>query len=228
MTDERKPDDRGADALGEWIGHVVASDPESAVWRDERFLKWLGDDAGAREDRRTSDARAEARGRALLVRALSRRYHVRRVGEAPARYTAEAPPPAGDRVSPLVELGVAAGVGRELWDEPVDQWVAVPGELPGGEYISLKVVGQSMAPLMHTGDTVLVRRGAELQPDTIVVARHPDDGYVCKAVRRVTARQVELTSIEPGRPVIRIPRDASLVLGTVLMVWCPHRLAAPD
>ena len=124
---------------------------------------------------------------------------------------------------PVIELGIAAGVGRELWDERVEAWVELPAELPGGEYLALKIVGESMTPLMHTGDTVLIRVGGEVQRDTVVVARHPDDGYVCKRVNRLHGDAIELSSLEPGRPLITIPRDARLILGTVLLVWCQHR-----
>jgi phage repressor protein C with HTH and peptisase S24 domain len=124
--------------------------------------------------------------------------------------------------APVVELGVAAGVGRELWDEPVESWLELPAELPAGEYLAVKVAGESMAPLMHTGDTVLVRLGTEVDRDTVVVARHPDDGYVCKRVGRIRGDAIELTSLEAGRPPITIPRDPRFILGTVLMVWCEH------
>jgi phage repressor protein C with HTH and peptisase S24 domain len=123
----------------------------------------------------------------------------------------------------VIELSVAAGVGRELWDEPVESWLEVPADTPAGQYLALKVAGESMAPLMHTGDTVLVRIGADVECDTVVVARHPDDGYVCKRVSRVRKRGIELASLEAGRPLITIPRDPALVVGTVLLVWCTHR-----
>jgi phage repressor protein C with HTH and peptisase S24 domain len=80
-----------------------------------------------------------------------------------------------------------------------------------------------MAPLMHTGDTVLVRVGSEVRRDTVIVARHPDDGYVCKRVSRILRDTIELSSLERGRSRIVIPRDPSYIVGTVLLVWCHHR-----
>lgn len=217
-----------ADALAELTGRAVAGDASSSLWSDERLLAWLADDARGREDRRTSDMRAEARGRAFMLRALARRYGVQRLGRASMPLLGDAYEAEGGwkhgRVSPLVELGVAAGVGRDLWDEPAEQWIAVPPELPAGEYVALKIAGQSMAPLMHTGDTVLVRRGGALRAKSIVVARRPDDGYVCKVVHRVRGGRVELASLEPGRPLIVIPHDRSLVLGTVAMIWSAHEV----
>jgi SOS-response transcriptional repressor LexA len=79
-----------------------------------------------------------------------------------------------------------------------------------------------MAPLMHTGDTVLVRTGSDVQQDTVIVARHPADGSVCKRVSRLRRDVMELSSLEPGRPVIRVPRDPTCIVGTVVLVWRHH------
>ena len=79
-----------------------------------------------------------------------------------------------------------------------------------------------MEPLMHPGDVVLVRLGPELVPDSIVVARLPDDGYVVKRVGRVARRKVELLSLNPAFEPINAPRSAHAVLGTVVLRWCDH------
>jgi phage repressor protein C with HTH and peptisase S24 domain len=158
----------------------------------------------------------------MMARAHARRLRVTQGGSAPL-VKGDGDGGTSRRVVPVVELGIAAGVGRELWDEPADAWVEVPNDAPAGDYVALRVVGDSMAPLMHTGDTVLVRRGADVRRDTVIVARHPDDGYVCKRVSRVRRESIELASLAPGRPPIVIPRDARLVVGTVMLVWCSHR-----
>jgi phage repressor protein C with HTH and peptisase S24 domain len=101
--------------------------------------------------------------------------------------------------------------------------VELPPDVPPGKYVALQIVGESMAPLMHTGDTVLVRIETHLQRDTVIVARHPDDGYVCKRVRRILRNAIELSSLEPGRPTITIPRHPACIVGTVVLVWCHHR-----
>jgi phage repressor protein C with HTH and peptisase S24 domain len=126
------------------------------------------------------------------------------------------------RRAPALDLAVAAGVGRDLWDEPCERWVALPDDIPDGAHLALAVAGDSMHPLLHAGDTILVRLGAELAPDTVVVARRPDDGYVVKRVGRIGRDAVELTSLNPAYPAITIPRDDALVLGTVVLRWCAH------
>ena len=156
-----------------------------------------------------------------MARAQARRLRVVQGGPPPL--VREDALPIARRHVPVVELGIAAGVGRELWDEPAEAWVELPNDTPAGEYVALRIVGDSMAPLMHTGDTVLVRRGADVKRDTVIVARHPDDGYVCKRVSRVRRTSIELASLAPGRPPIAIQRDARLVVGTVMLVWCTHR-----
>ena len=94
--------------------------------------------------------------------AAARRLRVRQAGAAPLRRTGVFEGSSPPRVVPVVDLDIAAGVGRELWDERADAWVALPNDAPSGEYVALRIVGDSMAPLMHTGDTVLVKRGADV------------------------------------------------------------------
>ena len=231
--DDSRPDIEPMDsdamrAFGDLAGDAVLRDPDGAAWRDERFVAWFFADARERDraSRRMSADEVLARGVAMLERIQAKQLGVRRCG-MPEHDVADPASGRGRRsdarVAPDVTLGVAAGVGRELWDEPAESWVVVPDDLPDGDYLSLRVAGTSMTPLLHDGDTVLVRRGADVRLDSVIVARHPDDGYVCKRVAGLRRSRIELASLEAGRPAIVIPRDPSLVLGTVLLVWCPHR-----
>jgi phage repressor protein C with HTH and peptisase S24 domain len=79
-----------------------------------------------------------------------------------------------------------------------------------------------MLPLLHSGDVILVRLGPEVARDTVVVARRGDDGFVVKRVGRVSRASVELLSLNPAFPPVRIRRDADSVAGTVVMRWCAH------
>jgi SOS-response transcriptional repressor LexA len=224
MMDERDDATDAELGVAEALGRALLSDPAHPAWEDPRFLDWLAADAreDARRGWRLSRAQLRAHGESMMARAHARRLRVTQGGSAPL-VKGDGDGGTSRRVVPVVELGIAAGVGRELWDEPADAWVEVPNDAPAGDYVALRVVGDSMAPLMHTGDTVLVRRGADVRRDTVIVARHPDDGYVCKRVSRVRRESIELASLAPGRPPIVIPRDARLVVGTVMLVWCSHR-----
>ena len=224
MIDERDEATETELELAEAVGRALMGDPDHPAWSDARFLEWLAADARdeARHRRRRLARAARASGDAVMARAHARRLRVVQSGPPPLAREASPAGLAPQRV-PVVELGIAAGVGRELWDEPAEAWVELPNDIPTGEYVALRIVGDSMAPLMHTGDTVLVRRGGDVKRDTVIVARHPDDGYVCKRVNRVRRASIELASLAPGRPAIAIPRDARLVVGTVMLVWCTHR-----
>jgi len=214
------------------LGAEIVSDAQHGVWEDDAFCDWWFEESRERPHprRRSTDADARQRGQGFMLRALANAHRVRRHrGDPPwmsprvnGRVAQVLRPATADHAAPLVDLGVAAGSGRELWDELVDRWLEVPRELPAAAYVALRIVGDSMEPLMHTGDTVLVRLGAEVVVGAIVVARKPEDGYVCKRVRAVQKTRVELASLHPGRPVITIPRDPSLIVGTVAAIWCPH------
>ena len=223
------------EALAELVGRELSRDPDASIWKDERYLEWLREEVRERDrkERHVTDEQAVREGEELLARAqatrlkLVRRERVLRNRDAPAEFasariqdTLDAPRSMG---IPFVSLGIAAGDGRELWDEPVEQWVCVPDDLPDGRYLALRVVGDSMAPLMHSGDRVLVRLGADVERETVIVARHPDDGYVCKRVARITHDRLELASLAPDRAAISIPRRKELIVGTVVMVSCGHR-----
>jgi SOS-response transcriptional repressor LexA len=212
------------DALVRLAAAAISSEEPSA-WDDPGFVEWWiarARSAASRAARRLTDAEFVAAGRALRALALARSAGVQWRGDRPVLL------PAGDDgTAPLVEMAVAAGVGRELWDEPVDAWIALeeslgPDAPTTGKHLALRIAGDSMEPLMHTGDTVLVALGRPLHAGAVVVARHPEDGYVCKRVKRLRASTVELESLAPGRPIIKLPRDESLVVGQVVAVWCHH------
>jgi len=231
VTDERLAIDeesrRKEDRLVALVGSrtVTAFDPVSDA--DVRFLEWWATEMRARDSGAALSSagdRFEVRMRTVLA---ARRHGVALGdGETPRR------PPSiegavahvivnasGHRCAPSLDLGVAAGVGRDLWDEPCTSLVELPEHVPDGQHVALTVTGESMEPLLHAGDTILVKLGVPLRRDSIVVARRPDDGYVVKRVARIGTRFVELASLHDGYAPIRIPRRDDLILGTVIMRW---------
>jgi SOS-response transcriptional repressor LexA len=131
--------------------------------------------------------------------------------------------------APLAEVGVAAGSGRELFDEPCDTWVALPADLAAGRYVALPVIGDSMAPLLHSGDVVLVDLDAAVRPGAVAVARHPEHGYVVKRIERVADGQgsLILASLNPAYPPLSFAGGAGSLLGPVVLRWCGHAQAKP-
>ena len=228
---------READRLVQWLGeHGELPDPLDAA--NAPFYDWWSRELRAREG---SAARAESERLAdefaarMVARTSSgaKRNALATVVGAPAGRPSESGGSmrssieAAERARSAVVLdhAVAAGAGRDLWDEPAERWVELPAGVPDGRYVVLTVAGDSMHPMLHAGDSVLVRVGPEVVRQSIVVARRPDDGYVVKRVGAVTARDVELTSLNPAYPPVRIPRDERLVVGTVVLRWCGHESA---
>jgi Peptidase S24-like len=125
--------------------------------------------------------------------------------------------------APFVEAGVAAGAGRELWDEVTDAWIAVPSELPERRYLAMRVSGDSMTPLLHSDDVVLIDLdNVETTTGSIVVARNNDDGYVVKQVTANDAFDIVLGSLNPIYAPMRIAATSGVVLGRVVLRWCEH------
>lgn len=206
-------------------------DPKNA-----RFFDWLAREAREREtpeERRGMERRAEQFGNRMAKRWLRDVLEMRdESGPPPVRHApshtsaAQALDLAAPRaMAPYLDLAVAAGIGRELWDEECVDWVDVPVDLPPGKHIALRVAGDSMTPALHDGDTMLVRireRGDVPTPGRVVVARRPDHGYVVKQLGQVTRRDIELRSLNPAFPPIRVARRPDVILGTVVLRWCTH------
>jgi phage repressor protein C with HTH and peptisase S24 domain len=229
--DERLAAIRGQQLLAELAARAEMERRDSPYYTDPRAIGWLAREVSSRH--RSSDgwSREQVRAAATRLRAKveAARLKVRLAGPPPV----ERAPIAGmiadvletaraGQFAPQLELGAAAGVGRDLWDEPCEQWVRIPDDAPPGSYVSLRVVGESMDPLLHTGDSVLVQVGTTVARDTVVLARLPDAGYVVKKVARVTRAELELQSLNDAFPPIVVPRDERTVVGTVVLRWCPH------
>jgi phage repressor protein C with HTH and peptisase S24 domain len=125
--------------------------------------------------------------------------------------------------APLVEAGVAAGAGRQLWDEVTDAWITVPNELPERRYVAMRVSGDSMTPLLHSDDVVLIDLdNNDTTAGAIIVARNTDDGYVVKQVTANDGFDIVLGSLNPAYAPMRITSSSGVVLGRVVLRWCEH------
>jgi SOS-response transcriptional repressor LexA len=216
---------------GRWIGgrpRPSPADPRLARAEAE-FRAWR---AALEREARASWFAREVAGR---IAALGQ--GVRRVEHAPEPVRAGAARPLaravaaarGTHAAPLAELGVAAGSGRELFDEPCDTWVALPDELPPSRYVALRVVGDSMTPLLHSEDVVLVDLDGSVRPGMVAVARQPEHGYVVKRVMRPAepGPALRLVSLNPAYPPLELQPAAGALLGPVVLRWCAHGAAKP-
>jgi SOS-response transcriptional repressor LexA len=222
--------EREADRLVRLLGERALAELDSGSDVSARFHDWWARELRAGTARAELDAGAIAFERRMREQIVSKETHVVIAERRPSFR----PPVVEGTVSsmvalarsvacaPVLDLGAAAGVGRELWDEPCTSWLELPEDVPPGQHVALTVRGDSMEPLLHAGDTILLKLDPELRRGAVVVARRPDDGYVVKRVSRVGPKVVELASLNPRYPPIRIPRRDDLVLGTVLMCWRQH------
>ena len=207
---------------------------DSPFYSDERFIEWLDRELGegGRSGEGWSQARILRAARRIEAKVEAARLRVACVsGEPPADRALVAGTvaqvrelAASERAAPELDLAAAAGAGRELWDEPCERWIRVPRAMPRGEYLALRVSGDSMTPLVHDGDTVLVKLDPKVSRETVVVARLPEGGYVIKRVAQVTPRAIELASLNPAHPPVSIPPRSDAVVGTVMLRWCPHEV----
>jgi len=202
---------------------------DSPFYTDAALVAWVDREARAAE-------RAETGWDAARVAYVAERLRARAASARLGVAVADGGPPLRDaavvgtvpqvmgaasaaRCAPALALAAAAGSGRELWDEPCDQWVTLPADAGAGEFVAVKVSGDSMTPLFLPGDMILVRIGQRVERDTVVVARHPDDGYVVKRVGRVGRTSLVLTSLNPAFAPVTVPRAGNAVVGTVVMCW---------
>jgi phage repressor protein C with HTH and peptisase S24 domain len=242
QTREREiADERLADVLVQLVGGYLRDriDPEDP--RHYQYFEWLAEEARAAQ---TPEERAQtAREAEAFARRVMRDFDEMNDG-APVEESGAMPcvrdepmahAPRGSATSadavreaahagyaPRFALSVAAGVGRDLWDEPADAWLEVPADVPPGQHVALAVHGDSMRPLLHDGDTLLVRLGAEVATGDVVVARRPDHGYVVKRVAAITADAWRLASDNAAYEEFTLPRDPALLVGTVVLRWCTH------
>jgi len=242
MTDDAKPVKLDIARLAHDIGARFSDllrmlrlrNGESTVYDDARFSSWIAEEArtvvesGLESDPWTKEEAAKLAER-IRASVLAERSGVRQVNNDPVTVPApERESLSGSVVSPRkgsapwVQLATAAGVGRELWDEECDSWVSLPDDLPPGKYVALNVRGDSMVPLLHDGDTVLVAMGRAHRIGDVVLARN-DDGYVVKRLERITTRGVYLESLNPSHGDIVIRDIPKPIVGTVVLRWCPHR-----
>jgi SOS-response transcriptional repressor LexA len=224
--DRQERREREMDELTRLAVYAGARGLESDYYANTDFHEWLARDARAGQrsgERRATEARAERFARRMQALVLALQLGVVAAREEPVVHDARARGSVHERLVPWPELGVAAGVGRELWDEPCERWIELPQTLAAGQkYVALTVSGSSMEPALHAGDVVLVSVGATVRRESIVVARRPEEGYVVKAVGRLSRRAIELRSLNPEFAAFSIPRDDALIVGTVVMRWCAH------
>ena len=220
-------DDGSIDVLMAALGRESESTDENLIYQGERFLFWLANDlrAGLDHDQRSRDGHeaiefARRTLNRLKVRLAEKRLPRRKLRERAASIRATlahaVPAASRERCATILDLAVAAGAGRELWDEPCDRWLELPDDVPTARYVALRVAGDSMAPVLDEREVILIQLDAAPRVDDLVVARLPDQGHVVKRVASMKGSTMELASFNPEYESIFVAREPSPVVGTVI------------
>ena len=119
---------------------------------------------------------------------------------------------AEDDARPTIPLLGLAQAGRDgFFDDaglPVAEgWDQTDLPQASDTLFSLRITGDSMAPLYREGDRVIVDRAAiDVRRGDRVVVRTADGETLAKEIAALTAKQITLTSINPAYPPRVIPR----------------------
>ena len=219
---------RLADSLMRQVGRRIEGTDHDLSYHDEKFLSWLAADLRAEltaDERRRDQDLADVFARRVVSRIAGRRAEKvlprLPLRERPAPVTATVaqslPVASRNRCATLLDLAVAAGAGRELWDEPCDRWLELPEDVPTGRYVALKVAGDSMVPVLDQRDVILIQLDTTPRVDDLIVARLPDQSHVVKRVASIRNGKLELASFNPSYEPVFVSRDdPSSVVGTVI------------
>ena len=209
------------------VGREIESCDDALAFQDEKFLGWLaGDLRGALNTEERTQDELDA---ADFARRALRRLAVRRADRAlPRRPLRERSAPVAATIeqsinvasangcATLLDLAVAAGQGREIWDEPCDRWLELPEDVSPGRYVALRVAGDSMTPVLCPREVILIQLDSNPRVDDLVVARLPDQSHVVKRVASIKDGSIELASFNADYQPIFVAREPSPVVGTVI------------
>ncbi|TAJ65012.1 helix-turn-helix transcriptional regulator [Brevundimonas sp.] len=127
------------------------------------------------------------------------------------------------RPSTVPMLGMAQAGQDGFFDDaglPVgDGWEQTELPRPRDGLLSLRIIGDSMAPLYREGDRVIVDREAtEVRKGDRVVVRTTGGETLAKEVAALTGRTVTLASVNPAYPPRAVARRDILWMGRILWV----------
>ncbi|TPW06687.1 MAG: phage repressor [bacterium] len=128
-----------------------------------------------------------------------------------------------ERPSTLPMLGMAQAGQDGFFDDaglPVgDGWQQTDLPRPKDSLLSLRIVGDSMAPLYREGDRIIVDREAtEVRKGDRVVVRTTGGETLAKEVAALTTRAVTLASVNPAYEARILPRKEIVWMGRILWV----------
>ena len=100
-----------------------------------------------------------------------------------------------------------------------DGWEQTELPRPKETLLSLRVTGDSMAPVYREGDRIIVdREASDVRKGDRVVVRTSGGETLAKQVAELTARAVTLASINPAYEPRVVPRKDIVWMGRILWV----------
>ncbi len=128
-----------------------------------------------------------------------------------------------ERPSTVPMLGMAQAGQDGYFDDaglPVgDGWEQTDLPRPRDSLLSLRIVGDSMAPLYREDDRVIVDREAtEVRKGDRVVVRTTGGETLAKEVAALTAKTVTLASVNPAYEARTLARNQIVWMGRILWV----------
>ena len=219
--------DRVIEELMPAVGREIETSDDRLAYQDEKFLSWLARDLRvgltseerSKDEREASDFARRALSRLAVRRAdriLSRRQLRERTAPVAATIEQSLAIASKNGCATLLDLAVAAGQGREIWDEPCDRWLELPDDISPGRYVALRVAGDSMTPVLRPREVILIQLDSNPRVDDLVVARLPDQSHVVKRVASIRDERIELASFNSDYDSIFVAREPSPVVGTVI------------
>src|SRR5688500_7256839 len=122
--------------------------PDSPLYSNADVIEWLDKEASdpARASERWSAEHVKAVAARIHAAVCARRCKVRqetgRPSLRPAAAVGTIPQVLEEavqlRAAPKLDLSAAAGVGRDLWDEPCESWVELPDSVQRGRYLAVR------------------------------------------------------------------------------------------
>ncbi|WP_367117957.1 helix-turn-helix transcriptional regulator [Brevundimonas sp.] len=130
---------------------------------------------------------------------------------------------APERLATIPLLGMAQAGQDGFFDDaglPIGEgWEQTELPRPSDSLLSLRINGDSMAPLYREGDRVIVdREASDVRRGDRVVVRTVGGETLAKEVSSLTAKAVTLSSVNPAYPPRAVPRADIVWMGRILWV----------
>ncbi len=104
--------------------------------------------------------------------------------------------------------GIPITAIQDFDSEDPDDWEEISEQMArGGQYIALRIKGDSMEPRMRTGDVVIVRLQPDVDDGDIAIVRVNGDEATCKKIKKTTEGLWLISTNTKYDPMFYSPKD---------------------